>query len=329
MVRWHGKGRAMNLTPAAYPSCANLPREAWMDPSSTAEIAWHRKQGYTPVLRKCRNAQIGIPKIRAWWIQICCAIFLNGASVRITGKNRCARLKLDQDTVELPHLRLSRTRCLTVPAALSARSDLREYVAMSDGWLHSTQWEDCNTCVHDVSWFVSIDGPDVFQCNVGSARLFDESDEFHAFVAKAMKNEREEPTTVRVARNVRTMRGLSWQMAQAQGGERRRRRMKRRRSDGDDDASRRRSPRLASFDAAVGAARDVGKMEGRKALKEKLQDLHIPGGWAGFDHELFRYEHMSEKALWTRMTKIKRLDKLKVSSWRGTTRSLGRCIALE
>lgn len=166
------------------------------------------------------------------------------------------------------------------------------------------------------------------QCDVGSARLFHESNEFHAFVAKAMKNEWEEPTTIPVARNVRTMRRLSGQRAQAQAGERRRRRRKRRRSDGDGNAPRRRSPRLAAFDAAVGAALD-GEVEGRKTLKEKLQNLHIPGGWAEFDHELFRYEHMSEKALWTRMTKIKRLDKLKVSNWRNTIRSLGRYMALE
>lgn len=166
------------------------------------------------------------------------------------------------------------------------------------------------------------------QCNAENARLFDESDELHASVAKNMNHEWEEQRTIRVARNVRRMRRSTPQTAQAQGGERRRRRTKRRRSDGDRNAARRRSPRLAAFDAAVGAAPDE-EVERRKTLKEKLQDLHLPGGWAGFEHELFRYEHMSDKALWTRMIKIKRLDKLQVSDWKDRTRSLGRCMPLE
>lgn len=249
-----------------------------------------------------------------------CTILLNGASVKITGIDRCTLLEFGKDTVELLHLGRSHAHIHTVPAVLSAWLALHEYVAIHDGRLRSALCENCNSCVHDVSWFVSIDGPDFFRCNVGSARLFDVSDEFHAIVAKDMKNEWEEQRTIRVARNMRTMRRLISQTVQAQGGERRRRRTKRRRSDGDGNAARRRSPRLASFNAEVGAAPD-GEVEGRKTLKEKLQDLHSPGGWAGFEHELFRYEHMSEKALWTRMTRIKRLDKLEVSDWRDKTRS--------
>ena len=138
-----------------------------MDPSSTAEIAWHRVQGYTPELCKHRNTQIGISTTRTWSMQSNCMLLLSGASVKIRGTERRTRLEFNKDTVELPRLLRPRTQFHTVPADLSARLAHHEYAAMSDGRLHSTLCIDCNTCVHDVSWFLSTDGPVLYSMRRG------------------------------------------------------------------------------------------------------------------------------------------------------------------
>ena len=130
-----------------------------MDPSSTAEIAWHRVQGYTPELCEHRNSQTGILSTRTWSMQSNCMLLLSGASVKIRGTERRTRLECNKDTVELPCLVRSRMQFHTVPAVLSASLAHHEYVTMSDGRLHPTQCEYCSTCLHDVSWFVSTDGP--------------------------------------------------------------------------------------------------------------------------------------------------------------------------
>lgn len=161
-----------------------------------------------------------------------------------------------------------------------------------------------------------------FPRTIWIATLHDEADVLGAFEARSMGSEWEARRTANVERNARTMRRLGLQPARAEC-EGSRCRTKRKRLGHEGNACRRRSARLSSSNAAVGTAPWESDVEKTKDLKMKLQELQIPGGWTGFEHELFRYQYMSEAALWTRMRKIKRLDKLKVSGWETVRLPLG------
>lgn len=192
------------------------------------------------------------------------------------------------------------------------------------GWVLS--WICCcmdwNSLFHLLFWSASLGSSQPSLAPFGSRLCTTKRTSSARLQARSMGSEWEARRTANVERNARTMRRLGLQPARAEC-EGSRCRTKRKRLGHEGNACRRRSARLSSSNAAVGTAPWESDVEKTKDLKKKLQDLQIPGGWTGFEHELFRYQYMSEAALWTRMRKIKRLDKLKVSGWETVRLPLG------